>query len=48
MRQVMLFIDLFVKLYLVGVMLLYVLKVRVPISYRLWSAINGLSLLIYN
>lgn len=37
-----------IKLYIVGVMLLYLLKVRLPLSYRCWSGLNGLSLLVYS
>jgi|LakMenEpi03Aug12_release.lakeMendotaPanAssembly.Ray.scaffolds.fasta_scaffold6122858_1 hypothetical protein len=48
LRPIILFLDMFIKLYLVGIMLLYILKVRLPISYRIWSGLNLLSLLIYN
>lgn len=48
LREVIQFLDMFVKFYIVGVMLLYVLRTRLPLSYRAWSGLNGLSLLLYN
>jgi hypothetical protein len=42
------FLNYFIKLYIVGVMVLYVLRVRLPISFRIYSGLGGLSLLIYN
>lgn len=37
-----------VQLFLIGSAFLYLLRVRLPISYRIWSAIGGLTLLVYN
>ena len=34
--------------YLVGLMLLYTLRVSLPISYRIWNALNALSFIIYS
>lgn len=48
MRQVVQFANMFIQLYLVGLMVLYILKARLPLSYRCWSGLNGLSLLIYS
>jgi hypothetical protein len=38
----------FIQLYIVGIMVLYVLKICLPISYRVESGLGCLSLLIYN
>ena len=35
-------------LFMVGLMMLYGLRVKLPVSYRLWSALNALSLLLYS
>lgn len=48
LRELIQFLDMFIKLYIIGVMFLYVLRVRLPVSYRIWSGLNGLSLLVYN
>jgi len=42
------FINMLIQLYLVGTMLLYILRVKLPISYRIYSGLAGLSLLVYN
>lgn len=48
LRPMLHFLTMFMQLLVVGVMLLYVLRVRLPLSYRVWSGLNGLSLLLYN
>lgn len=47
-RELIQFLDMFIKLYIVGIMLLYVLRAKLPLSYRCWSGLCGLSLLVYN
>lgn len=42
------FINMFIQLYIVGIMMLYVLRTRLPLSYRVYSGLAGISLLIYN
>ena len=34
--------------YLVGIMFLYLLRIKLPISYRIWNGLNALSLLVYS
>ena len=48
LREVFLFLDFFIILYLVGLMLLYTLRVTLPISYRIWNSLNALSFVIYS
>jgi hypothetical protein len=42
------FINMFIQLYIVGIMVLYVLRTKLPLSYRIYSGLGGISLLIYN
>lgn len=42
------FLDMFMAIFLVAIMFGYLLKIRLSISFRIWSALNGLSLLVYS
>ena len=48
LRPGLAFMTMFFQLVLIGLMLLYLFRGRMPVSYRIWSAVNGMSLLIYN
>ena len=48
LREIFLFLDFFIIVYLVGLMLLYTLRVTLPISYRVWNSLNALSFIIYS
>jgi hypothetical protein len=47
LRGLVMFLNIFIQLYIVGVMVLYLLRTRLPVSYRIYNWLGGLSLLIY-